>query len=141
MKEDIKVLINNFLIITVGILLFTSVYNLIIGCMEYSVVFPFQILFTGFLCSLPTLLFKFKTEPTKKQFFVRVFVHFVVIAAIVLLEGWWLEWYKSFAEGLIVFFIFLLVYLLAWGYTAFMNISEAKKINEALREFNEEEDV
>lgn len=140
MKETLKVLINHFLIITVGVLFFTSLLDLILGNTVIKVEFQFQIIFTGFICALPTLLFYFRNEPTKKQFFIRVLIHFILITAIVMIVGKYFCWYSDVIEGLLVFAIVVGVYLLAWRYTIFMNMNEAKKINEALANFNKEND-
>lgn len=45
---------------------------------------------TGAVTSIPSLLFYFKEEPTKLQARIRIVIHFCLIQAIVMTEGFYL---------------------------------------------------
>lgn len=146
MRDMIKYIISQFFVITVGILFVTSVSNLVAAitkgdAITYSVYYPFLVLFTGFLSSLPTVLLWFREEPTKKQCYIRMAMHFVAIEAIVMLEGLWFGWYHSLGEAMKLFGIVIMVYLFVYAYSYFTNKDTADAINEALARFHQEENV
>ena len=55
-------------------------------------------------------------------------------------EGFILKWYESFAEGLLIFAIVLLVYIIVFAYTYFVAFNTAHSINKALEDFNSDEE-
>ncbi|MGN1432458.1 MAG: DUF3021 domain-containing protein [Ruminococcus sp.] len=141
MKDTVKLVISHFFIISTGVFFIISLSNLLFeGNEPLSPEVPWQVLLTGILGALPTFLFSFKNEPTKKQFRVRTVIHFIVIEAVVMTEGALFGWYGSLADALILFVVILAVYLFVWGYSYFMNINLAKDINAALKRFNEDDE-
>lgn len=141
MKDTVKLVITHFFIISTGVLFIISLSNLLFdGNEPLKPELPWQILLTGLLTALPSLLFSFKKEPTKKQFQLRVAIHFIVIETIVMTEGILFEWYEDFISALVLFFVILAVYIFVWVYSYFMNIHLARDINAALKRFNEDED-
>ena len=123
LKEIIKEVIKDFFIITVAMLF---VVSLAMG--------------TGAVTSIPTLLFYFKEEPTKLQARIRIVIHFCLIQAIVMTEGFLLGWYKNFPMALLVFAMITAVYLLTFLFSYITRTSTAKSINESLKKFNADED-
>ena len=142
-KLIIKLIISQFFMITVCAMLVTSILDLIIGNVslgENEKVYPWIAMLTGLAGSLPSLLFYFREEPTKNQFYRRVAVHFALIEALILIEGAALKWYTGFFGALIVFAAVLVVYALVWFFTMLLNRNAADGINKALQEFNADEE-
>ncbi|MCI6616477.1 DUF3021 domain-containing protein [Ruminococcus sp.] len=141
MKDTVKLVISHFFIITTGVLFIISLSNLLFdGNEPLSPELPWQIFLTGILGALPSFLFSFKNEPTKKQFRLRTVIHFIVIEAVVMTEGALFGWYGNFVGALVFFAVVLAVYLFVWAYSYFMNIHLAKGINAALKRFNEDDE-
>ncbi len=144
MRDMIKYVVSQFFVITVGILFVSGIVNFaaVLNGEElapYTPHYPLMIIFTGILSSLPTCLLWFREEPTKKQCYLRMLLHFVLVEAIVLAEGWWLLWYKNLAEGMKLAGIVILVFLFVYVYSYFINKDTADSINAALERFREEE--
>ncbi len=88
LKEIIKEVIKDFFfIITVAMLFVVSLANSIALIEYYPPDFPWVVMVTGAVTSIPTLLFYFKEEPTKLQARIRIVIHFCLIQAIVMTEG------------------------------------------------------
>ena len=99
MKEAIRIVIMHFFIITVGVLFFTGIINTFDGNTMFSPQYPWEVILTGVIGSVPSFLFYSKKEPTKKQFTVRVIIHFIVITALIMGEGALLGWYGSLFDA------------------------------------------
>lgn len=141
MKDTVKLVISHFFIISTGVLFIISLSNLLFdGNEPLSPELPWQIFLTGILGALPSFLFYFKNEPTKKQFRVRTVIHFIVIEAVVMTEGALFKWYEGLVGALVFFAVVLAVYLFVWAYSYFMNMHLAKDINAALKRFNEDDE-
>lgn len=140
MRNTIKLVITHFFIITTGVLFVTSISNLIEGNEMISAGQPWQILLTGAITALPSFLFYFRNEPTKKRFLVRCFIHFVIIEAVVMTEGALFGWYEGLLGAIILFDVILCIYLIVWIYSCFMHRSLANDINSALKRINEDEE-
>lgn len=144
MRDLMKYLISQFFVITVGVLVITSLPNLgatINGeeTVVYNAFYPYMVIFTGFLSSLPSVLLWFREEPTKKQCYTRMAMHFVAVEVIVMLEGLWFEWYKNATEAIKLFGLVILVYLFVYMYSYYTNKDTAEAINDALARFNQDE--
>lgn len=145
-KDMVKYVITQFCVITVGILFVSGAANLILSqgrqeTVTYSANYPLLVVFTGLVSALPSFLLWFKEEPTKRQCHIRMFLHFAAVELIVMVEGFFLGWYRDIVGALILFVIILLVYLLVYVHAYFTNKDTADAINEALLRFNcEEED-
>ena len=124
----------------VAMLFVVSLANSIALIEYYPPYFPWVVMGTGAVTSIPTLLFYFKEEPTKLQARIRVVIHFCLIQAIVMTEGFLLGWYKNLPMALLVFAMFTAVYLLTFLFSYITRTSTAKSINESLKRFNADED-
>ena len=93
LKEIIKEVIKDYFIITVAMLFVVSLANSIALIEYYPPDFPRVVIGTAAVTSIPTLLFYFKEEPTKLQARIRIVIHFCLIQAIVMTEGFLLGWY------------------------------------------------
>ncbi len=132
LKEIIKEVIKDFFIITVAMLFVVSLANSI-ALIKYYPDFMWVVMGTGAVTSIPTLLFYFKEEPTKLQARIRIVIHFCLIQAIVMTEGFLLGWYKNFPMALLVFAMITAVYLLTFLFSYITRTSTAKSINESLK--------
>ncbi len=139
MKATIKMIVSHFLVICVSVMFFTSILNLSLGHKFLPIEYPFQILLTGLITSLPSALFYFKNEPSKKQFYFRFLIHFCIIETIVMIEGSLIGWYNDITEAIIVFVIVILVYAAVLLYSRLENTFTAKSINDALKKFHEQD--
>lgn len=119
--------------------MFVSLANSIALIEYYPPDFPWVVMVTGAVTSIPTLLFYFKEEPTKLQARIRIVIHFCLIQAIVMTEGFLLGWYKNFPMALLVFAMITAVYLLTFLFSYITRTSTAKSINESLKKFNADE--
>lgn len=137
MKDAIKLVVEHFFMITVGVLFFTSIGN--IGAESIPPNYPWMVLLSGIAGAIPTLLFYFRSEPTKKQFIIRVILHFIVIVALIMTLGFVFGWYTNLLEGLIILGVILAVYASVWILSYKLNASQAKNINDALNRINDDE--
>lgn len=140
LKDIAKLVVTHFFIITVGVLFITSLSNLIEGNKTIPSELPWQIILTGIIGAVPSFIFYFKKEPTKKQFRIRCIIHFIVIETLVMTEGALFCWYEEFLEAMVMFSIILLIYIFVWVYSYLMNLTLANDINNALKRINENED-
>ncbi len=142
-KSMFRLVIMHFFIITVCAMFVIAATNtLFFGGFNYPIdaSFPWVMMLTGLLGSLPSLLFFFRNEPTKKQFYIRVVIHFFAIEAVILIEGRILGWYSTFEYMLIIATMVLVVYALVWVFSYISDRTAAVNINKALQSFNNDED-
>ncbi len=142
-KSMFRLVIMHFFIITVCAMFVIAATNtLFSGGFNYPIdaSFPWVMMLTGLLGSLPSLLFFFRNEPTKKQFYIRVVIHFFAIEAVILIEGRILGWYSTFEYMLIIATMVLVVYALVWVFSYISYRTAAVNINKALQSFNNDED-
>lgn len=142
MKDTIKMVISHFFIITVCVTAAIGIPNFFIADHGgYPKEFPLHLLLIGATSALPSLLFYFKKEPTRRQFVFRVILHFCCIMAVVLGEGWLLGWYGSVTDMLYIGAVVVIVYLAVWLITARVNKTAADGMNRALKNLNSDEEA
>lgn len=137
MRDMLKMVVQHFFMITVGVLFFTGISAL--SRESYPAIYPWTVMLSGVVGSVPSLLFYFKSEPTRGQFVVRVILHFIFIVIAIMTLGYLLGWYTDLAEGVSVFVGILIVYVLVWALSYRLNITQAKNINDALNRINDDE--
>lgn len=99
---------------------------------------PMAIVLTGCFCSFPTLLFC--TEGYGGgRFWLRVALHCLMEWGIVSLAGWIFQWYTTAGGYLVVMIFFFLIYGFVWLASIWMQKIDEEKINQALREIQDEE--
>ena len=138
MKNLIKLVVTHFFIITVCVLFVTSISNLFSGNAPYSPEYPWTILLTGLVGAVPSFLFYFKNEPTKKQFATRFVIHFFLIEILIMTEGYMLGWYESIVEAIVISSMIIFVYLIVCLYTFIVSKNTADSINKALENLHNE---
>lgn len=142
MKDTIKMAISHFFIITVCVTAAIGISNYFVPDHSgYPKEFPLHLLLIGVTSALPSLLFYFKKEPTRRQFVIRVILHFCCIMAVVLGEGWLLGWYESVTDMLSVGAVVVIVYLAVWIITVRVNKNAEDGMNRALKNLNSDEEA
>ena len=141
MKDTIKMVISHFFIITVCVMAAIGFSNLFAENFQgYPAEFPLHMLLVGATSALPSFLFYFRKEPTRRQFLTRIVLHFFCILVVVLGEGYLLKWYENATEMAIIAGIIVLVYIAVWLLTTHSNNKVEQGINEALKRFNKEDE-
>lgn len=140
MKEILKMLVNQFLIVTVSVMFFSSFFNLFVGWgFKYDSSYPWVLMLTGLVGTLPSLVLLFKREPTKKQFVIRCIIHYFLLSAAIIGEGVLIGWFENMIDVIGVWGELTIVYIIVWLFTYFSNRSAKKIVNDALKKFNEDE--
>ncbi len=137
MKDMIKIVFQHFLMITVGVLFFTGISAF--SRESYPATYPWAVLLSGVVGSVPSLLFYFRNEPTRGQFIVRVVLHFIFIVIAIMTLGYFFGWYTDFSEGISVFIGVIIVYVLVWVLSFWLDQAQANSINDALKRLNDDE--
>lgn len=137
MKDMVKVVFQHFLMITVGVLFFTSLSSF--SRESYPAIYPWTVMLSGIVGVVPSFLFYFRNEPTRGQFIVRVILHFIFIGIAIMTLGYLFGWYANFSEGISVFIGIIIVYSLVWILSLWLNHTQAKNINDALNRINDDE--
>ncbi len=129
----LKVLMNMFFIITTCVLTAVALFtNILFPVQSVEPVIFWQILATCFLCAVSTLVYQFERIP----YVLTVFLHYLMINAIVLGFGYLFEWYdvqnwKSvIAMVVMIALIYTLVVLCSWKGL----VKEAEKMNRKLQD-------
>ena len=141
-KDILRLAVSHFFIITVCVMFVVSAANLLFyKDFNYSIdgTFPWVMMLTGLLGALPTLLYYFPKEPTRKQFYIRVALHYLLINAVILGEGRLLGWFSTVPQMLIIAAMILAVYGLVWLFSIIAEKTLADNINKALQRFNEDD--
>lgn len=132
-----KVMMNMFFVITTCVLTAVALFtNILFPVQEVEPVIFWQILATCFLCALSTLVYQFEKMP----FVLTVFLHYLMINAIVLGFGHLFEWYdvtdwKSvIAMVVMIALIYALVVLCSWKGL----VREAEKMNRKLQDLQKQ---
>lgn len=140
--NQIKILFQQVLMISTGTLFLIGVQGLVSYLTGADFVFewyyPFSIILLGILCSLPTTLFIFNGA-LKKHFAWNLILHFLSIWVITALIGWVFNWYSLFGQFLSLTVKYILVYIFVWTATLWILRAEDRKINQALRDIQDEE--
>ena len=138
--SKLKMLITQASFISVGILSGVAVYQLIcrlIGDTCYfEWYFNLSVIFTGLLCSLPSLLL---TGENVKNYKVKMAVHFLILFIAVSLLGLLFKWYSTLIGYLAVIGIFIAVYAFTWFTMLWIYKKDDKKINSALDAIRDKE--
>ena len=100
---------------------------------------PLTIIFTGFLCSVPTVILLDSERSSKAGVFVKIGLHFLVVLGVVSLCGRLFGWYQSLSGFLLLALMYILIYLFVWIATYWLVKTNDNKINKALNEVRDEE--
>lgn len=143
--SKIKIIFSQTLMISTAILFGIGVEMLLRYFYDGSVMIempwyvPLSIIFTGFLSSVPTVFIKDMDGLTKKRMWLRIILHFICTGGVVSLCGYLFNWYRSFRDYAPILIMYVIIYCFVWSATAWMAKSDEKKINSAIKGFQDEE--
>lgn len=137
MKEKVKCVLRTFVLVMTCVVFAVAVFCTIIDPTEkIDAMTLWHIPLVSMLTSLETLIYPWNRRMGRVECAVRIFAHYLMIVAVVLLSGWMLEWYDiSSAKSvnimiLTVTIIFAIVSAVSWSASA----KTAKLMNEKLQE-------
>lgn len=137
MKEKIKCVLRTFVLVMTCVVFAVAVFCTIIDPTEkIDAMTLWHIPLVSMLTSLETLIYPWNRRMGRVECAVRIFAHYLMIVAVVLLSGWMLEWYDiSSAKSVIIMIltvtiIFAIVSAVSWSASA----KTAKLMNEKLQE-------
>ncbi len=141
----IKLIFNQTLMISTGILFGLGIQAMLESFLHNDVTIvwewyiPFSIIFTGFLCSIPSVVFLDDEGMTKLNFSVKVAIHFFAILGVVSLCGKLFGWYMELSEYLHIVIMYVIIYFFVWVATFWLAKKDEDKINNALKDVMDEE--
>ena len=129
-------IINTLSLLGVGIV---SLISTISGnIITFDGYFPIKIILNAFLCAIPSLLFMFKEEPTKKQFIVRVLIHFIVLSIVISIAGYFFSFYDGIYGYLFFMTLYIIVYVGVWIISFLLDKKQEQSINDILSKNNKD---
>lgn len=140
--KTMKILFEQTMLVSTGILFLIGAEG--VACHFLGTEFqldwyqPIAILLTGFLCSIPTLMF-WDENLGGKRFWCYVGLHCVIEFGIVSLAGWVFRWYTTIGGYLVMVLFYFFVYGFAWLSSLWMEKVDEDRINQALKEIQDEE--
>lgn len=143
--KKVKILFNQALIISTAILFIIGVESAICHFfiegyeMNWSWYIPLSIVFSGFLCAVPTWFLLGIDDLSKTAIWVRIVVHFVLVGGIVSLCGFLFKWYSGVMELLPILGMYTLIYAFVWAASGWLAKTDEKKINDAIKDFQDME--
>ena len=138
--SKLKMLFTQASFISVGIFLGVGIaqviYHLIGDVYAPEWYFTLSVLFTGLLCSLPSLLL---CDANAQNFKLRLAIHFCVLFIAVSLLGFLFKWYSNLFGYVVVMGIFICVYAFTWLAMLWIYKRDDKAINNALDSIRDKE--
>ena len=140
-----KIIFNQTLMISTGILFGLGIQALIRYLtgdgteIRMPWYIPLSIVFTGLLCALASLFLieDEGTDVTHEKG--RIVLHFISLLIVVSACGWLFGWYVNFMEFAVIVLMYVLIYGFVWAGSLWMAKSDEKKINEAIKDIQDEE--
>jgi len=145
-KQTSKMVFNHFLLITTILLFMMGLLKLACYLAGDNMdplpwIFPLQVIGVSLPTALCSYVYMGKKELTKNQFLVRCTIHFILLIAIVLGEGFAFEWYGDNITGIIpVIIIFFIIYVCVWVITSIKDKRSSDNINKALHNIKQQEE-
>ncbi len=144
MREKLRLLFDQTMMVSTGILFLLGIEGVVCHFtgrgFEIYWYYPISIILSGFFCGLLTMLFWTEIMVSMGLgFWLRVVLHCILELGIISLAGWIFRWYTTGSEYLIVMIFYFLIYGFVWLATLWMQKMDEEKINQALREIQDEE--
>lgn len=140
-KEMLYMAERQIMQITISLLACLGFMRLFVGDFDtWNWYFPFQIIGISVPTGFCTLIFCSNKELNRKQFLIRVVIHFIAVVSIVLLEGFFFSWWNNLPGMLLVLLIFACVYVSVWLASLFGDKKDSERINNALKNRNNSKD-
>jgi hypothetical protein len=141
----LKLIFNQTLMISTGILFGLGIKALIAYIsgdqveISWQWFIPLSIVFTGFLCAIPSVIFLDDEDPFHMHISVKITLHFLAILGVVSICGRLFGWYSDFKEWLAIAVMYVIIYFFVWVATFWLAKSDENKINNALNDIHDEE--
>lgn len=100
---------------------------------------PFSIVFAGFLCAFASLIIMNIGDANGKKTWIKIAVHFLCVWAVLSVIGYLFNWYETALQYLVVMIMYVIIYVFVWLCTWWMYMTEDKKINEKIKDMQDEE--
>ncbi|MDE5908637.1 MAG: DUF3021 domain-containing protein [Lachnospiraceae bacterium] len=124
-----------FSYITAGILVVCAVNFTLVGSGMIPTITLWQILLSGGLTTLVTMLLYPRANGKKSVVFVGCLLHYAVLCGVMIACGYWFQWLSLDAEGIVMMCLSVAgVYLLAFTAYYIVDLKQAEKINQRLKE-------
>lgn len=140
-----KIVFNQTLMISTGILFGLGVQKLIEWLcnkdtsINWPWYIPLSIILTGFLCALATLFLIDRDGENVTSGKIRIVLHFIFLLIVVAGCGWLFGWYSDLTGFIVIAVMYVLIYAFVWISSLWMAKTDEKKINEAIRDIQDEE--
>lgn len=138
MLKRLKEMLLEFLLITAGITMCTTVFcTVFYQHFYFGIELLWQVVALSFFCTLPGLVYVSKRELTKKQMLTRQIIHVCVLLALLLFFAYYWEWLtpQSIVQPIIFVFMFAFVYTIVCYFAYKHDKKVAKMLNERLPKF------
>ncbi len=138
-RTVIKKIMNDFFVITTGILIGVIVYGWLF---EPNITFDLHallgIVFSGLLTSVPTLIFYSGKELSRKQMLIRQILHFILLETIILSGAYASRRIKpgDAAQTITLFLLVFIIYAAVRVREWLFDKREAGRLNKSIREYN-----
>lgn len=132
-------LIRYFVYITTGILFVFITMLLIEGSDSISIQKLIQIPCAAFVTALVTVIIYSKEAVMKKEFYIRIAIHYLLLCVIMVILGTAFEWIKIDLAGIMIMVISTAaIYVFTFAGAYLSSKSEAEKLNKALKSKREQ---
>lgn len=120
-----------FQYITIGVLIICAANFALSGTDTIPMMTLWQILLSGFLTTLITMLF----YSGKRVTYIKCGIHYVILCGVMIPCGYWFGWLSFNVAGICMMLLSVAgVYLLAFVAYYLIDLKQAKKINQRLKE-------
>lgn len=132
-------LLKYFVYITTGILFVFITMLLIEGSDSISIQKLIQIPCAAFVTALVTVIIYSKEAVMKKEFYIRIAIHYLLLCVIMVILGSAFEWIKIDLAGIMIMVISTAaIYAFTFAGAYLSSKSEAEKLNKALKSKREQ---
>lgn len=139
--NKVKIIFIQTMMISTGMLLVLGIEGFIKHIngsdISFSWYYPISIIITGFLCALPTLLFYLNEDGSFG--IIKIIGHFILLLLIIIFCGKIFKWYKEADELISMVITYIVIYVSVWFATLWLMKIDDNKINNALKEIQDEE--
>ncbi|MED9903637.1 MAG: DUF3021 family protein [Lachnospiraceae bacterium] len=124
-----------FFYITTSILIVCAVGFGLDGEAQIPAASLWQILVSGFLTTIVTVLIVFRECNKKSTIFLKHFFHYLALCAVMILCGHWFGWLDFDFDGILMMAISVaVVYILSAGAYCIIDLRQASEINQRLKD-------
>lgn len=142
--NKLTILFQQVLMISTGTLFMTGINGVVSHFtgkeFTFEWYYPFSIILLGIFCSFPTALLILSDNIIKKKSYaLNLALHFLSILVVLHAVGYIFKWYSTAKEVLFLSLYCVVVYAFVWAATLWLLREEDKKINQALKNIQDEE--